>query len=356
MTQPVPNSAFARDASVFPLNLDANLDRVLLTRITEAEFREASFLDQRMLANQRWHQWTPWADLERASLGLPADADFIFHIGHVGSTLISRLLGELDGVFALREPQLLRDFADLAAIRDRAEAPWPPEAYQPRLELALGWLSRRFAPGRRAMIKATSFVGEIAGPLLAPGGRALFLYVSPERYVETILAGDNSRIELAVMSRPRLARLHKRIGEERWKLWELGEGERAAMGWACEMTALEQAAAEAGADRVMWLDFDVFLADPARWLAEAAAFLGHGIAPERAQALAASPIMQRYSKAPEYGYSPQQREQTLAEARRTRAADIAAALRWLDKAGQEAERIAKALDRATGRTDVQANP
>ena len=38
-----------------------------------------------------------------------SDARWIFHIGHVGSTLISRLLGELEGVLSVREPRSLRD-------------------------------------------------------------------------------------------------------------------------------------------------------------------------------------------------------------------------------------------------------
>ena len=42
---------------------------------------------------------------------LRSDARWIFHIGHVGSTLVSRLLGELAGVLAIREPRLLRDLA-----------------------------------------------------------------------------------------------------------------------------------------------------------------------------------------------------------------------------------------------------
>ena len=52
----------------------------------------------------------PWEEVAGA---MPADARrdarWIFHIGHVGSTLIARLLGELDSVLSVREPRALRD-------------------------------------------------------------------------------------------------------------------------------------------------------------------------------------------------------------------------------------------------------
>src|SRR3546814_20118484 len=40
--------------------------------------------------------------------------DFIFHIGHVGSTLVSRLLAEVGDALPLREPMLLRALAQVA--------------------------------------------------------------------------------------------------------------------------------------------------------------------------------------------------------------------------------------------------
>jgi hypothetical protein len=355
LTAASPANRFAQDASLFPQCLDTAFDRVLLTRIDEQELRQASFLDQRIMSNQRWRQWVPWQELQAASGQPQASRDFIFHIGHVGSTLVSRLLGELDDVLALREPQLLRDFSDLNAVRGSPESPWPPEIFEPRLELALGWLSRGFNAGQRALIKTTSFVSEIAGAMLRPGGRALFLYVPPARYIESILAGDNSRTELAMMARSRLVRLHRRCGGPHWNLWELAEAERAAMSWACEMTALEHAAASLPEDRVLWLDFDVFLGNPGERLREIAGHFGHELDPGQANDLVQGPIMQRYSKAPEYSFSPQAREQVLAGAREQRRADIARALGWLNEAGRRARMIRKTLTRAAGQSDVHAD-
>ena len=122
MTSPLAQ-AFAQGPNWFPQQMDAASDRVLLVRMNEADYYTASFLDQRMLTQQSQPQWIAWDELEATDQAGRSDANLIFHIGHVGSTLISRLLGELDGVFALREPQILRNFADLAAINGQSHAP-----------------------------------------------------------------------------------------------------------------------------------------------------------------------------------------------------------------------------------------
>jgi len=327
--------AFAQGPAWFPQQMDAATDRVLLVRMDEAGYRGASFLDQRMLTQQSQPQWADWAELEAADQAGRADANFIFHIGHVGSTLISRLLGELDSVFALREPQILRNFADLAALTGQSHAPWSPEEFDTRLETAIGWLSQTFAENDRALIKATSFVSEIARPLLGAKRKALFLNISPERYIETILAGDNSRQELAMLASPRLQRLHNKLGSEDWMLWQLSEPVRAAMSWLSEMMALDAAAHIAPAGHVHWLDFDDFLQDPAARLGDIAAFFGIKADADTVSAITNGPLMSQYSKAPEHGYSPDLREKLLAEARATHQEGIAEGLTWLkDAAGQ----------------------
>lgn len=332
---------FADDAGLFPHQLDIAGDRVLLVRLTQQDYRDASFLDQRLLGQERQMQWADWNVLEAETAGARDDAQFIFHVGHVGSTLISRLLGELPAIFALREPQLLRSFAELGALRNKPESPWPPERVESRLESLVRWLSRTFSDDQRALVKVTSFANELAGPILSSARKAIFLYARPETYIRTILAGENSRQELAVLAGTRLARLHARIEATPWRLWQLAEAERAAMSWTSEMAALESAA---GAN-VLWMDFDDFLAEPARGLVKLADCLGHSLPTQAADKLAESTIMQSYSKAPEHDYSADLRRQLLEQTGRERAADIAAAMKWLDKAAASFDPVGQTLER-----------
>jgi len=102
----------ARDAKWLAQALDPSSGMVRLIAMDGEAYRAASFLDDRMLQGPVDAQIMPWPEVESAVTGDPrSDARWIFHIGHVGSTLLSRLLGEIDGVLALREPRLLRDLA-----------------------------------------------------------------------------------------------------------------------------------------------------------------------------------------------------------------------------------------------------
>lgn len=340
----------ASDPSLFVHQLDVATDRLLLMRVSEDDLRAASFLDQRLLEPQqgkpqRAMQWADWSTIEPQTEddGTQArdDARFIFHIGHVGSTLLARLLGEAPDTLALREPQLLRQFAELKTLEGLAHSPWPPGLLAQRVVLARKWLSRSFHENQRALIKATSFVSDIAADLIGNTRKAVFLTLSPERYLQTILAGEASRKELAMLSSNRLQRLNNRLDGNAIKLWELDEARRAAMGWACEMTAL----CEASSDNVMWQDFDEFLADPAQTLAMIARHLEINISEQQALSWVKGPIMQRYSKAPEQGYSPELREEVLSNAAKTRASDIEGALAWLEEAAKSHPAIATVLER-----------
>ena len=117
---PTPDE-ITRDATWLVQALDPSQGMGRLVAMDRDSYRAASFLDDRMLRSPADAQIVSWDRIEAAATGdMRRDARWIFHIGHVGSTLLSRLLGELDGVLAIREPRLLRDLALIPAdIRGR---------------------------------------------------------------------------------------------------------------------------------------------------------------------------------------------------------------------------------------------
>jgi len=340
-TAPGLPADFAADPAWFPFFLDLPTDTLTIVRLEEAALRAASFLDQRALAAATERRQAPWATAAGAvaAAATPRDVQYIFHIGHVGSTLLSRLLGELPGILALREPLILRGSAEALA-----DGRWGG-GEAARLDTLAVLLSRRFRPGQRGLVKATSFTSEIADRLVPPGSKALFLAVRPRAYIETILGGDASRQELAMLTPSRIARLARRCPGLVLAQDRLSEADKAAIAWACETTSLARSAAALGPDRVLWIDFDDFLDRPAERLGEAAAFLGEPLGAAEADALAQGPLMRRYSKALEYDYSPALRREVLADARRRFAGEIAAALAGLERLGQRWPAIAAALER-----------
>jgi hypothetical protein len=321
-----------RDWLVQAIDPRARLARLI--RMDNAAYRDASFLDDRLLPQQLESRLCGLDELVSASKGIAGGpADWIFHIGHVGSTLVSRLLGELDGVLALREPRSLRD---LALVN---------EGERPLLAKALSRLMARRGPDDQAVIiKGTSFVSEYAPLLVEPEAAVLFLHASPENYIAGILAGENSLQELAALNSTRMDRLGSRgialAGFDR------GDAHRAAAAWACEMTSLEAAAEAVLRQRILWADFDVILLDIADWLDRMARHFGIEPPPGAIDEIVAGPLMRRYSKALEYDYSPSLRAELLADATRQHAPDIEAALAALAEAAKSAPLLARALQRA----------
>ena len=100
------------------------------------------------------------------------------------------------------------------------------------------------------------------------------------------------------------------------------------MSWACEMSALTAAPAS---DRILWLDFDQFLADPASSLARCFNHLGIEASDEQIAAILAGPDMRTYSKAQEYDYDAQLRRDVLDQARAQHGAEIKRGMLWLEK-------------------------
>lgn len=295
------------------------------------DYRNKSFLDDRLFQSPRTFHALPW---DAAVFGLGdarADARWIFHIGHVGSTLISRLLGELPGVLSVREPRILRDLASAGPSA---------EPYFPALRQLL---SRTFAEDETALVKATSFASEIAAKLIGAVGLALFVYAAPRPFLGACLAGENTMKEVIALAPSRLDRMAGRV-----TIGEIPDrpAHQVAAAWACEMTALEEAAEALGVDAVRWIDFDAFLAAVPETLASAATFLGFDAPADRVRAITDGPLMSRYSKALEYDYSPRLRAELIAEANAAHAADISGALAMLTKAAQDSPLLARALERA----------
>ena len=235
-------ASLERSPVLFPHAWNPATETVSLIRLSEADYARASFLDARILTRQTIGRTVPWPQLQTAvaAAPLPEDCTYIFHIGHVGSTLVSRLLGAHRQVLALREPAILRTFAQIRFEPEGQPRQWTAEGVEERLGAFLKLWSRAFRPDQRASIKATSFVSELAAEILARPSApcAILMFVPAETYLATILGGPNSRQEACMLAPSRLKRLQHRLGEEQWKLASLSEGEMIAMGWACESISM----------------------------------------------------------------------------------------------------------------------
>lgn len=310
----ITDTDIAASPAYYPHSFDAEADRVMLVRMSAADYRLSSFLDSRMLAPGMAAAWFDYAPVAiSAGLVKPRRLHAIFHTGHVGSTLLSRLLDEVPGVFGLREPHPLQTLAEMAD-----ETPGG-EAYLARLQTFLRLWSRGFETTSMVMLKATSIACRIAPDILAamPDMRAVYLHLPAEAYITAILAAASGQADLKIFEALRHRRLSKILGRD---LPQGGSaGELAAIAWMVERNSLEKAKA-AGGDRVMLLDFETMLADIPGSLAQ---LLRHFDLPPVAEKLAQSPALKRYSKAPEQmAFSPEARAQLMRQSRQIHAGEI----------------------------------
>jgi hypothetical protein len=315
----------------FPFAMDQRADVVLFMNLTEADYEAASFLDKRMLRPGATGVWKPWHEVSQAAAGLPERSHFIFHISHVGSTLLSRLLGQHTNLFSLREPMILRSLAEVHLGLDQPGCCWSRSEFGDRLGVFVSLLSRTFEPRQTAIIKATSFVSEMAQLFLerVMTSRAIFMFVSPLTFLKSLLDGAMS--DITDQADRRLRRLHRRLGAAPWEVDKLSAGECVAMSWLSEMFALHTAGA-LFRDRILWIDFDRFLEAPNRGLAAALRHFKATDSQEATEKILSGPDMLRYAKAPAYSFDTQKRAQLLQQSEQRHASEIRKGLDWLDRA------------------------
>jgi hypothetical protein len=333
----------------YPHTLDPIADVLGFVDLPREAMKAASFLDERALPAGAELDWTYWPSVASAvqASWAPERCAFIFHIGHVGSTLLSRLLEADERLLALREPLPLRTLAAAHAELEAPESFWSREAFDERLEVMLKLWSRPYVGGQLPVVKASSFCSGMARDLLArpSAPKAILTYAPPEPFLANLLAGQNNRLDVRANASGRLKRLRAALGEPGFRLSELAYPEMAAMGWASEMVALK-AAADASPEQALWLDFERLLARPQATLGAAFSHLGVEIAKDAIAAIVAGPELGRYSKAPEHAYDAAMRSRVLAQARAEHGEAIAQGLAWLDGAAARYPAIAAALELA----------
>ena len=356
MSAPAIVEALHRD---LPSSLDVHLhqidllqDAVLLARLSPREYLAASFLDQRVLGRDTAADWISWRALVQALHGnaRPSPAHYLFHIGHCGSTLLTRLLGELD-VLALREPLTLRTLAELHADLDAPHCRWSQPTFDARLALVLSAFDR--GPGPR-LVKPTSWCNDLAPAVLAahPRIRATVCFVRPRAHIANLLIGPASRLDLLSMAPLRMRRLEARVGGGSGRLSDMSPGVIAAMSWATEMAALAAALERADPALVHCLDFDEFLEDIGGGLRRLADHVGAEDLPrERIDAVAAGPASRQYSKAPEHAFDAGLRRRLLAQSEAQFAPEIRAGLDWCERAAARFPPVARAFERFGGPGD-----
>ncbi|MBA2238249.1 MAG: hypothetical protein H0W24_06060 [Lysobacter sp.] len=313
------------DPELLPFKLDLVGRRVLWLRLSAAQRRDAAFLDERALPRDAQAGWMPLASL--TDTGAPPAAAAIFHIGHCGSTLLSRVLEAWPDVQSLREPLPLRTLAEawplLGTPQSRLDSQQAPAVLR---ALWTRW-SQPLAPASRSVVKASSSCNGLVAPLLAqrPMLRAILLDMPLRPWLATLLKAPGSVMDAAHAAGERLQELQALGFVQDAALHAMSLPEQCAMGWLAERVRFDRLGA--GESRVLRVDFENLLTSPGAALHAIAAHLSLDAA--RVDAAMASPAWGRYSKAPDHGYGREDRSKDLALAMQRHRADIETGEAWV---------------------------
>lgn len=314
-------------AEFLPFKLDLIGRRLLLVRFTAAQRRDAAFLDERALPPRADGGWIGLDALPPHPTEVRA-ADAIFHIGHCGSTLLSRLLEAWPGLQSLREPLPLRALAEawpqLSSIDSRLS---PQEAPSVLHQLWQLW-SRPLPGSDRTVIKATSSCNCLIEPLLAQQSalRVVLLDMPLRPYLAALLKSPDSTRDAAVAAGERLRDLHARGFGGDAVLHALSLPQQCAMGWLAERVRFA-AMAVARPDRVLRIDFEQLLADPRAVLNAIALHLQ--LDPAGVEGALQSPAWGRYAKAQDHDYGRDDRAHDLVLAMQRHEAEIGEGVAWV---------------------------
>lgn len=324
--------------------IDLLQERVLFVDFSREEYSRASFLDDRILTPQTRGAWVRFTELESAlaGAGLARRLHFIFHSGHVGSTLLSRLLDGVEGVFSLREPQPLRTLADAHDALGTPEALLSDAQFDALMHGQLALWGRGYPETKTVILKATSTASRLAPRLLqiAPTARAICLNVRLEPYLATLLAGENSIFDLRGHGAERIRRLRANEIETAKPLHAMSAGEMAALAWVVESLTQRHAKKKLGA-RVLTLDFDDLLRDVAGTLRDVCIHFSLSASLSFLANAGESPTMRTYSKAQEAPYSPAIRTVQLDRARLDHTHEILKGQRLVEELSSRAPAVAE---------------
>jgi hypothetical protein len=339
----------ARSPDVYVQKFDLVRDVALLIQFDASAYRAASFLDDRILQAKPKGGWVPLGRVVEAARATQSTRPlhFIFHAGHVGSTLVSRLLDESGSVLSLREPLTLRLLAEAHDVLDEPESLLSAETFTVLLDAFLRLWERGYGDTKSVVVKATSSAGRLAPALLTrrPEMRAVYMNLRAEPYLATLLAGQNSPLDLRGHGPERVRRLRSFGMMPPSALHQMSLGETAALSWLVE-TWSESEALKAGGARIIRVDFDRFLGNIAEETERIVRHLGVAHDDQFASRAAQSPVLSHYAKAPEHAYTPQLRAQILADARTRHRDEIGKGLAWLQRVADANSAAADVINRA----------
>jgi hypothetical protein len=287
----LPADLFRR-SGLFPLRLADDGESVLLAPITDDQHRHVDGFDTTAIR-------VPIAKLLRRftkeSPRAPR-ARWIFTQGYSGSTLLCCCVEAMPRAFAIHEPPALDDWAlRWAALRTGDER----RAWMDVLDLLVALLFRSRDGEASVVVKVGPHVPDVMEEIFERDPRAAGIHLSTSlpAFLANTLKEPTRRAALRTVVRaPGRAAMLRRIGAPEVNPDELDDAQAIAYLWLTDREVYRQTRLRTAGDRLRAVDFDVFLAEPARGLRAFADHLELALPPGAEAELAGGELFRRHAK------------------------------------------------------------
>jgi hypothetical protein len=281
-------------------------DKAIFVPMDRGAYHRSIFLDARISRAADQAMALPVAAIAQGTRA-PKPTSWIFHMAHVGSTLLARALDDPGASLVLREPLALRQLAI--------------EPDDQRLAIVAAMLGKRYRADAPSLVKANVPVNFLLPKLAAiePDAHAILLYLPLRDYLLAILRSDSHRNWLRNVT----SFLSAYLGD----FSTLPDVERAAALWLAQVGAYS--AALTALPNARALNAEIFFAEPAAVLNAAAIHLGVPIAPTRIVATVAGGLFSTNAKNPTLAFDNAQRVARRRDLERSIAAELDAAEVWI---------------------------
>lgn len=308
----------------FPLNYEAEADRLSIARVDLDAVGSTSFLDGRQSITLEPPRSLAVVDCPPCG-HYPS---FLFHTAFCGSTLLARALHAPPDAVALKEPGVVLDLAMATLVPER----YPSIVVERATRVTMGLLARPWTAAGQVLIKPTNQANRLLRLMLSvsPQSPALLLYSSLEQFLVSCykkLPQAETRIRWMAQALLPGTQLAQRLNIPVTHPFNLVES--AVLTWYAQMEIYAAALADDTHDRLRSLDIDTLLAAPAHTVATAADWLQLAGAHENLQQRVVTTFA-RNAKSQQQGFDRDQRDLENALVRERLGPLIAEALQWAE--------------------------
>lgn len=224
--------------------LSASRDTLTFVHAKDDNLTKSSFLDGRLHELKSCKQFTVplhniLPSIEKHLNEVQVEG-FLFHTGHVGSTLISKLIGTDDGILSLREPLPLRFLSEASSNLLLPNSEFTKREYNELFATVLKLLARPYKSRKRVFVKCSSGVTEIAQQLIrSPDTKSMLIYDNLDNFIANMFSPHGGLQDLGGRKKSVINRFNSIQNATRLAAHELKLGEIAGLLWATEILTCE---------------------------------------------------------------------------------------------------------------------